>query len=159
MLLFRIAARGFWMILALACLVVPVTVRASGEVILHVSDTHVTATQVGHVPAFVDVANGAANEVALAVHTGDVADAPVSAADYQEFWNQMGRLAAPRLVIPGNHDSLWSRLGYDRYPTATAGDFAVIGMPPFGIEFLLVETAVRNAAAPASGSSWSSMFR
>ena len=63
MLLFRIATRGFCVIFALACLVVPVTVRASGEVILHLSDTHVTATQVGHVPAFVDVANGAADGV------------------------------------------------------------------------------------------------
>ncbi len=144
--LFRIAARGLGAILVLACLIFPVTVGAGGEVILHLSDTHVTATQVGHVPTFVDVANTAADGVTLVVHSGDVADAPVSAADYQEFWNQMGRMAAPRLVIPGNHDTQWSRLGYDRYPTATAGDFAVIGMPPFGIDFLQVEAAVRSAA-------------
>lgn len=146
----RFTAHGLCTILALICLGAPGTAGASGEVILHVSDTHVAAGAPGNLPAFVDTANGAADEVSVIVHSGDVANAPSSKADYQVFWDQTARSLRPWLVVPGNHDMYgrenWVSLGYERYPTATAGDFAVVGFEPFNIDFGRVEAAVRSAA-------------
>ncbi len=150
MRLVRFATWGLCAMLALACLGFPRTVGADGEVILHVTDTHVAAGAPGSVPVFVDVSNQASDEVSLIVHSGDVADAPSSEADYQVFWDQTARSLSPWLVVPGNHDMYgpenWISLGYERYPTAAAGDFAVVGFEPYNIDFGRVEAAVRSAA-------------
>ena len=135
---------------AAALLVSPAPTVADGEVILHISDTHVTPDSVGNLPNFIRVANEVADGVALVAHSGDATEDPTSAAYFDTLWDQMRRLTVASIIVPGNHDLTGSRPGagwvFPRYSQAAAGELMVIGYPSHRIDWDLVEQMMRGAA-------------
>ena len=143
--------RGLLLVLSLlAVLSCPLPALADGEVILHISDTHVTGTSAGNLPAFVDNANRVADGVTLVAHSGDATNDPTSSAYFDTLWAQMNRLTAPSLVVPGNHDLTGTQPGatwtFPRYVQAAAGEYVVIGYSAYSTDWTLLEGMLREAA-------------
>ena len=146
-----------WRVLAslslLAFLAWPTLAYADGEVILHVSDTHVAPGDNGHWNAFANMVVDNADGIAAVVHSGDATNDPTSSAFFTEAllppWNRI--LSATHGVMAlGNHDVdapwSWYRQGLAQYARTDTSTHAFIAYDFMNGNWQVIEEMVAQAA-------------